>query len=186
MATDEVMKVVVAGPFGSGKTTFVTTAATHGMTGSEALVSDGTSRLKPRTTVAMDHSVVTLPMGADAMRVSLYGLPGQERFRFTWPVLSRGLDACIFVLDGSRLQSRAQLKGTARAFAGFATHVPWIVAVNRWDLLENPLDEIAEAVGVSPAQVVACDCRVQDECHAVIQHVVAQARMSLLTSQEER
>ena len=80
------LKVVVAGPFGSGKTTFVTSASGGDALVSEHAVSDATSALKESTTTAMDHGSIDVA-GAS---IGLFGTPGQERFSFMWPVLAQG------------------------------------------------------------------------------------------------
>ncbi|MDN4482509.1 GTP-binding protein [Demequina lignilytica] len=165
------LKVVVAGPFGSGKTTFVSTASGGLALGSEHTVSDATRALKESTTTAMDHGAAEI----DGTRFSLFGTPGQERFSFMWPVLAQGMHGYVLVLDASRLQARAQLRGIVRAFASFAPGVPFVLAANRWDCEELPAAELAAFVGVPADTVVACDPRDPADCRAVLGSIAVRA-----------
>lgn len=168
---ENTLKIVVAGPFGSGKTTFVASASDGSVLGSEHAVSDATRALKDSTTTAMDHGSAQV---GDA-RLALFGTPGQERFSFMWPVLAQGMHAYVLVLDASRLQARAQARSIVRAFAGFAPDVPFVVAANRWDQEQLPAAELAAFIETQPEAVVACDPRDPDQCRALLARMVESA-----------
>ncbi|WP_084126000.1 ATP/GTP-binding protein [Demequina sp. NBRC 110054] len=153
--SSEVTKIVIAGPFGAGKTTLVKTLSADAV-GAERGVSDATSALKSRTTVAMDHGTVRL---RDEQVITLFGMPGQERFSFMWPTLSKGMRAYALLVDASRLQAQAQLKSILRQFQAFAPHVPFLVAANRWDPAALSAEELGRFLGVDPGLIVACDPR---------------------------
>ncbi|WP_084102703.1 ATP/GTP-binding protein [Demequina sp. NBRC 110051] len=171
----DITKILVAGPFGAGKTTFVTTAADDLLT-SERAVSDDTARLKEQTTVAMDHGTVRLASEIGARRtITLFGAPGQERFSFMWPLLAQGMGAYVLLVDASRLQSLAQLKSVVRRFADFAPSVPYLVAANRWDPAQMDAGEIARFVGVPDAAVMACDPRNAEDVVDVLTAALALA-----------
>lgn len=165
-----VIKVVVSGPFGAGKTTFVASASGDTAVGSESGVTDSTAALKDQTTVAMDHASVAGPN--DEYVVTLFGTPGQERFTFMWPLLAQGMHAYLMLVDASRLQSMAQLKGVIKHFAQFAPESPFLIAPNRWDREEVPLDELAEFLDVDPDLIVECDPRDADQCRALLEKLV--------------
>lgn len=168
------LKVVVAGPFGAGKTTFVSTASGQAALGSEVDVSDATARLKASTTVAMDHGTSRLRrVDGSVRRLSLFGAPGQERFSFMWPTLARGMHAYVLLADGSRLQSQAQLKSVVRAFTQLGPDAPFRVALNRWDQAQTPAAQVAQFIGVQPHHVVACDPREPRDVAAVLDALVA-------------
>ncbi|WP_084130141.1 ATP/GTP-binding protein [Demequina sp. NBRC 110055] len=171
----DITKILVAGPFGAGKTTFVATAADDPLT-SERAVSDDTARLKEQTTVAMDHGTVRLATDSGTRRtVTLFGAPGQERFSFMWPLLAQGMGAYVLLVDASRLQALAQLKSVVRRFAEFAPSVPYLVAANRWDSAQMDAEELARFVGVPGAAVVACDPRVPEDVNRVLAAALALA-----------
>ncbi len=170
--TTDVTKIVIGGPFGSGKTTFVETAATGSTVSSEYAVSDKTASLKPRTTVALDHSTVVLTLDGRERTVSLFGTPGQERFSFMIPTIATGMSAFALLVDASRLQSRAQLKKVVATFGSLGIEVPFVVAANRWNHAELPARELAHFVGVEESAVVGCDPREQSQCHELLRHLM--------------
>lgn len=167
----DIHKIVIAGPFGSGKTTFVRTICADAI-GAESAVSDQTSRIKEQTTVAMDHGTTTVTVGLEERVVTLFGTPGQERFSFMWPMLAHGMGGYVLMVDASRLQAQAQLKSIVRRFAAFAPGTPFVLAVNRWDPEQVSGDELAEFVGVPRHTLVPCDPRDPDQVRALIAGLV--------------
>jgi len=169
-----VIKIVVAGPFGSGKTTFVHSACPDAI-GSERAVSDETARLKEQTTVAMDHGTARIAIDGAERIVTLFGTPGQERFSFMWPLLARGMAGYVLMVDASRLQSQAQVKGIARRFQSIAPHTPFVLAANRWDSAQLSADDLGAFVGVPAATIVACDPREKADAHTVLAQLASRA-----------
>ncbi len=160
----EVIKVVVGGPFGAGKTTFVETVTADAV-GAEREVTDSTSALKKRTTVAMDHGTVRFE---DDTVVTLFGTPGQERFSFMWPVLATGMSAYLLLVDASRLQAQAQLRSILRQFREFAPEVPFVIAANRWDREQLSAADLAAFVGADESALIHCDPRDRADCERVL------------------
>src|SRR5437016_3616917 len=83
-------KIVVTGPVGAGKTTFINTISEVKTVSTEAGISHGTdeARLggpglegKDTTTVGIDFGQLSLSGG---LELYLFGTPGQERFSFMW------------------------------------------------------------------------------------------------------
>lgn len=93
------LRVIVAGPVSSGKSTFVKTASDTGVIETERFATDATSLLKPQTTVAFDFSRLIL---SPEMELHLYGTPGQSRFDFMWDLLIQRADAYILLVAAHR------------------------------------------------------------------------------------
>ncbi|MFC6155152.1 GTP-binding protein [Kribbella jiaozuonensis] len=96
---DVEFKVVVTGPFGVGKTTFIQHISGVPVVGTEEATTGDEAELKPTTTVGLEHGHFDVHGDQLSTRLLLYGTPGQDRFRFMWDVVAEGADACVVLVD---------------------------------------------------------------------------------------
>lgn len=184
------VKILVAGGFGVGKTTAVTTISEIApltteaeMTSVAAGVDDGSLVPgKTTTTVAMDFGRITID---DTIKLYIFGTPGQDRFGFMWADLARGALGALVMVDSRRLDDCYPAVDYFERMG-----LPFVVAVNEFDgRLDHDLETIRWALAVDPAvPVVAFDARrflsVRDAILLVLEEALQRAktrRMARLT-----
>ncbi|HEY9701522.1 MAG TPA: ATP/GTP-binding protein, partial [Allocoleopsis sp.] len=95
----EIMRLVITGPVGSGKSTFIRTISEIDVVDTDRTATDETSQLKKKTTVAFDFGTLKF---TPEMTLHIYGTPGQERFDFMWDILINKAHAFVLLVAAHR------------------------------------------------------------------------------------
>ena len=95
----KIMRLVVAGAPGSGKSTFVRTISEIEVIETERSATDNISLLKKKTTVAFDYGRFTF---GSSLEMQIYGTPGQARFNFMWDYLIKSAHSYIVLVAAHR------------------------------------------------------------------------------------
>lgn len=125
----EIMRLVVTGTFGAGKSTFVRTVSEIEVVDTDRQVTDSTASLKKSTTVALDFG--RLSFGRE-MVVHMYGTPGQPRFDFMWDLLIRRAHAYILLVAANRPGDFRHARRLV-AFMNQRVQIPLIIGLTHTD-----------------------------------------------------
>ena len=128
----QTVKMVVTGPFNSGKTQFVRSISEIDVVSTERVISSEEERVKDQTTVAMDFGRITVD---DDLILYLFGTPGQRRFDFMWEILSQGMLGFVVLVDSARPETFREAKSILETFRAYAP-TPYVVAANKQDLAD--------------------------------------------------
>jgi signal recognition particle receptor subunit beta len=160
-------KIVVAGGFGVGKTTLVSTVSEIPPVNTEAWMTQASKTVDPlngtdaktTTTVAMDFGRISLSRD---LILYLFGTPGQPRFWPMWDDLCRGASAAVVLVDTRRLE----VSFPAVNYFENDSDVPFVVAVNLFDGRQtHPLDQVRDALGVADSvPLLTVDARDRRSC----------------------
>ncbi|MFX0050858.1 MAG: GTP-binding protein [Candidatus Hermodarchaeota archaeon] len=127
------MKIVLLGPYNSGKSTVV-----HNICGGSAISIDYGG-----TTVALDHCRTQIY----GVEVFLFGTPGLQRFEIIRKILSKGADGILFVVDSVNIASFEEAEKLLREVYEILPGVPIVLCANKQDIkgAKTP-QKVADAV----------------------------------------
>ncbi|MFF0412541.1 ATP/GTP-binding protein [Kitasatospora sp. NPDC004745] len=172
------MKLVVAGPFGVGKTTLIRTLSEIATLHTEEAMTetgrpvDDLAGLpeKATTTVAVDFGRLTLPGN---VVLYMFGTPGQRRFFPLWHDIARGALGALVLADTRRLADSFEIMDMVEEQG-----LPYAVAVNCFpDAPVHPVEVLRTHLDLHPTTpLLLCDARERgaslDALIALAEHVL--------------
>ncbi|GAA2676218.1 MULTISPECIES: ATP/GTP-binding protein [Actinosynnema] len=164
------VKIVIAGGFGTGKTTLVNSVSEIPALHTEELLTEASVGVddvvglenKETTTVALDFGRITINT---EVVLYLFGTPGQNRFWFMWDELAHGAIGAVVLVDTRRLDS------SFPSIDFFERRgIPFIVGVNCFDDAHGyAAEEVRSALDLGPGvPIVLCDARDRESSKSVL------------------
>jgi len=144
----QTVKMVVTGPFSSGKTEFIRSISEIDMVSTERKISSEAEKIKATTTVAMDFGRITVD---EDLVLYLFGTPGQKRFDFMWEILSEGMLGFVVMVDSTRPETFREARSILETFRAYAP-TPYVVTANKQDCPDAwDIDDMRIALRLDPA-----------------------------------
>jgi len=126
----QTVKMVVTGPFSSGKTEFIKSISEIAVVSTDrSITSENEREQKENTTVAMDFGRITVD---EDLVLYLFGTPGQRRFDFMWEILAEGMLGFIVMVDSAKPETFREARSILETFRAYAP-TPYVVAANKQD-----------------------------------------------------
>jgi uncharacterized protein len=162
----QTVKIVVTGPFSSGKTEFIRSVSEIDVVSTERKISSDAEKIKETTTVAMDFGRITVD---DDLILYLFGTPGQRRFDFMWEILSEGMLGFIVMVDSTRPETFREARSILETFRAYAP-TPYVVAANKQDRPDAwDIDDMRVALRIDPkVKLLACTARKKESVKSVL------------------
>lgn len=162
----QTVKMVVTGPFNSGKTAFIQSVSEIDVVATERKITTEDERIKETTTVAMDFGRITVD---NDLVLYLFGTPGQKRFDFMWEILSEGMLGFIVMVDSARPETFREARSILETFRAYAP-TPYLVAANKQDLTDSwTLDDMRIALRLdSRIKLIPCVARNKETVKSVL------------------
>jgi len=174
----QTVKIVVTGPFNSGKTEFIRSVSEIDVVSTERKISSEAEKVKSATTVAMDFGRITVD---EDLVLYLFGTPGQKRFDFMWEILSEGMLGFIVMVDSTRPETFREARSILETFRAYAP-TPYVVAANKQDRPDAwELDDMRVALRLDP-KVKFLPCVAPDK--EAVKNILLELLYSILAEME--
>ena len=159
-------KIVVTGPRGAGKTSFIEKISETAVVSSEQSAG-GNRQGKSGATVEMDFGRITI---SDDTMIYLFGTQGMERFDFMWKAISESMLGFVLMVDGSRPETLEDARSILEYFQS-RVDVPCVVGLTRVSEADFPevSAAIREKLGIDEeTPLLPCDATRKDQVKEVI------------------
>jgi len=165
MNNKEIAKVLITGPFNSGKTTLIKLVSDEQLTGNDVEATDELAQFKGMTTVGLDFGVLHVD---DELDVHLFGTPGQARFNFMWKTLSKGALGTILLIDSSNQKAIDEAKEMYQFYRELSD-MPIIIGATKQDFPESKsIQHIASELGIDDARIIPSNPCIKEDSKDLI------------------
>jgi len=155
-----IAKIIVSGPFGSGKTTLIKHVSDEQFSGKDVTTTGSLAQYKSMTTVGLDFGILNID---DDLSVHLFGTPGQSRFSFMWKILSKGALGGVLLVDSASDRAIGEAQEMIKVWNEIADF-PIIIGATKQDLPEAiSLEELALKLNSGEIPIFTVDARERED-----------------------
>lgn len=165
MTKKDIAKILITGPFNSGKTTLIQFVSDEQLTSNDVETTDELAQYKAMTTVGLDFGVLHVD---DELDVHLFGTPGQARFNFMWKTLSKGALGTVLLVDSSNQDAIDEAKKMFQFYCEISD-MPIIICATKQDLAHSKsMQYIASELSIDVAHITSCNPSIKEDSKNVI------------------
>ena len=141
----EILRIVVTGGVGAGKTSLIRTISEIEVVDTDRRATDEIAQLKEKTTVALDFGRIAI---APNQSLHLYGTPGQARFDFMWEILIAKAHAYMLLVDAHRPEHLRYGRRILN-FMNERVRIPYVIGLTHTDYPDAwEMEDVAIALGL--------------------------------------
>lgn len=170
-----IAKILVTGPFGSGKTTLIKHVSDEQFSGKEVPTAGELARYKGMTTVGMDFGIIHVD---DDLDVHLFGTPGQARFNFMWKILSKGALGGVFLVDSVSERALSEAELMIKVWSELPDF-PVVVGATKQDLPgAMNLEALSQRLNLGDIPLFAIDARKREDNRLLVMALLQEILLS--------
>lgn len=162
------VKIVVTGSVGAGKTTAIKNISEVDPITTESVPTDQVADFKASTTTSMDYGSFNHKLKS---KINIYGTPGQKRFSFMSPILTKGASGLIILINNNQEKPLTDLAFYLKTNEEFLKNNPAIIGITHCD--KNKKNALKKYILFTKRQglkwpVVSIDARRTKDVHLIV------------------
>jgi len=177
-----IAKIIVSGPFGSGKTTLIKHVSDEQFSGKDVPTTGALAHLKSMTTVGLDFGILNVD---DDLDVHLFGTPGQSRFNFMWKILSKGALGGVLLVDTASERALVEAQEMIKTW-GSLENFPLVIGATKQDVAEAiTLDALTEILDSKNTPMFSVDARKREDNRMLVMALLQEILLAEQGDSEE-